>query len=280
MSNNIINLRKLRKYKNVKLEHLANRLQMSKSNLSLIENNKRRLSVCDLEKALDFLGYEIVIREKGYLDIDNEGKIEMNNIIIKDLEKELKEEYIYLIDFIKEQNSKGLLDEQFCKSLLYLTRNDKDTCYILNDIIFRFPESINDLEELIKYGDSKIYNAGIDRICERFNISEDELSDDIGYEKRYELLNGKTVSVIYFFFNYEAVCFIDEKEYNKGITLLELSEEKEAININEDLMSLFNENDREDLKNTLELVFNEGYLINCQLNVCLEIVNILKPQYM
>lgn len=66
MNDNLYSIiRYARLQKSVKLEHLATKLGISKSHLSLIERGKRNLLVNDFVKALNYLGYEIKIYKDG-----------------------------------------------------------------------------------------------------------------------------------------------------------------------------------------------------------------------
>lgn len=84
-NNNII---ELREKENIKLEHLAKLMKISKSYLSQLELNHRRISLDDYCLALDILGYEMVVRRKGgeERNMDNleQEKLDMTNELISD----------------------------------------------------------------------------------------------------------------------------------------------------------------------------------------------------
>lgn len=190
MKNNICSIiRYLRLKEGIKLEHLAMKLGISKSHMSLIERGKRKLSLDDFENALNCFGCEIKILKNG-----EDCMKKMNNEVIK---KELNlTDCGYSKDYINKDGEPIRVEFDTYTGKVVVAKDMLDTTKYLSEEKHSLYEEKYD-ENNDGYGlFFREYYDSFDGHWEILMKIKDDSNELIIFDKVYELFDEKTVDNI------------------------------------------------------------------------------------
>lgn len=287
----MIDIRAERKAQGLKLEYIAKKVGMSISYLSLLEKGERRISYSDYKSILSVLGYELKAQKKDVMEeiiMDKESVLMSNasNILSDDMNassdklierlEEMDQDNSMLIQALKyaRKYPVGDADTLLIKYLPVLCDYDKELLSVFNTNLTHAiklgnkdpeawsKEDVDWYKNWTKY-DSELYNIGSKKRVEEFNVTEEENNYDEPLTIReYTLLNGTTISVIYWLNGSFVEYSFETNLRKKGIHTMEGTrtglchafDDKEIIRHNELIFHLLSDKDRQDLvKMTLEI---------------------------
>lgn len=173
------NLFKLRKSKNLSQRELAAEIGLSASTISMYETNRRQPKIDVIEEIALFFDVSMdVLLKIENLDIFKiRGLYNTNN---KKLEKEFTFNNFKVVQEILDGNINNLLND--IKRIALLEQSILNSCKYTQETLHLISQNIDELQEkIIFYQNKEKLKQKIDKIKEKYNLS-DEDSDDLKYD--------------------------------------------------------------------------------------------------